>query len=274
MTDPLRSDRPPASAELSERERDARIEELLVTGLDHYFAEQHELAINVWTRALFIDRGHARARAYIERARSAIGERLRKGDELLHTGVAAFNRGDAAAARELLVSAVEHGAPRDEVLAVLSRIERLETAGQPEIRSPRPVRQSAAWSVPENVTRRARLKWIVVGLGAGAVLGAAALVLLANRGVVSWPAPRQETTVNSPLTTPLPVPSLAEVALSRAQRLETRGRLREALDALDPIASGDPLRPRADELRASMQRRLLAAARGEASPAESAPRRP
>jgi hypothetical protein len=259
MTDPLRSDRPPASAELSERERDARIEELLVTGLDHYFAEQHELAINVWTRALFIDRGHARARAYIERARSAIGERLRKGDELLHTGVAAFNRGDAAAAREL---------------AVLSRIERLETAGQPEIRSPRPVRQSAAWSVPEDVTRRARVKWIVVGLGAGAVLGAAALVLLANRGVVSWPAPRQETTVNSPLTTPLPVPSLAEIALSRAQRLESRGRLREALDALDPIASGDPLRPRADELRASMQRRLLAAARGEASPAESAPRRP
>ena len=50
-----------------EAERDARIEELLVTGLDHYFSEQHELAINVWTRVLFIDRGHARARAYIER---------------------------------------------------------------------------------------------------------------------------------------------------------------------------------------------------------------
>ena len=30
-----------------ERDRDARIEELLLAGLDHYFAEQHELAINV-----------------------------------------------------------------------------------------------------------------------------------------------------------------------------------------------------------------------------------
>src|SRR5688572_21810310 len=110
MTDPLRSDQDAAAAELSGRERDARIEELLVVGLDHYFAEQYELAINVWTRVLFLDRGHARARAYIERARSAAAERQRKGDELLHTGVAAFDRGDAGAARALLVSAVEHGA--------------------------------------------------------------------------------------------------------------------------------------------------------------------
>ena len=274
MTDPLRSDRQPASAELSEHERDARIEELLVTGLDHYFSEQHELAINVWTRVLFIDRGHARARAYIERARSAIGERLRKGDELLHTGVAAFNRGDAAAARELLVSAVEHGAPRDEVLAVLSRIERLETAGQPEIRTPRLARQTPPWPTPAGTVHPARLKWTIAGLAAGVELGAAALVVLADRGVVAWPAGRQQAAVNSPLSTPLPVPSLAELALSRAQRFESRGRLRDALDALEPIASGDPLRARADELRSSIQRRLLAAARGESPRAESAQRRP
>ena len=95
------------------------------------------------------------------------------------------------------------------------------------------------------------------------------------RAVVRWSsAPPQAATVNSPLTTPLPVPSLAEIALSRAQRLESRGRLREALDALDPIAIGDPLRARADELKASMQRRLLAIARGDAPPVENAPRRP
>ena len=71
MTDPLRSDRNADAADVPERDREARIEELLVLGLDHYFSEQHELAINVWTRVLFFDRGHARARAYIERARSA-----------------------------------------------------------------------------------------------------------------------------------------------------------------------------------------------------------
>jgi len=274
MTDPLRSDRPPASAEVSERERDARIEELLVTGLDHYFAEQHELAINVWTRVLFIDRGHARARAYIERARSAIGERLRKGDELLHTGVAAFNRGDAAAARELLVSAVEHGAPRDEALAVLSRIERLETAAQPGIRTLKPVRPGVVWPTPNTAPTGARVKWIVVGLGAGTLLGAAAIVVLVGRGVVPWPAVPHKTPVNATLTTALPVPSLAEIALARAQRLESRGRLRDALDALEPIAIGDPLRARADELRTSVQRQLLAAARGTGPRGDNALRRP
>ncbi len=150
MTEPIRSDRHTAAAD---RDRDARIEELLVLGLDHYFSEQHELAINVWTRVLFIDRGHARARAYIERARSAVAERQRQGDELLHTGVAALDRGDAGAARELVASAVEHGASGDEAMALLARIERLETAaalyphagaipGRAKTRRVHPVRRS------------------------------------------------------------------------------------------------------------------------------------
>src|SRR5215203_4846681 len=126
MTDPLRSDRLPTAADVPERDRDARIEELLLAGLDHYFSEQHELAINVWTRVLFLDRGHARARAYIERARSAVAERQRMADELLHTGNAAFNNGDAQGARRLVASAVEHGASPDEALALLARIDRVE----------------------------------------------------------------------------------------------------------------------------------------------------
>ena len=104
---------------------DSRIEELLLAGLDHYFNGQHELAINVWTRVLFLDRTHARARAYIERARSAIAERQREGDELLQTGLAAFARGDAGDARRLLQSAVERGARPEEAMAALERIERL-----------------------------------------------------------------------------------------------------------------------------------------------------
>ena len=87
MTDPLRSDRPARGR--PERDRDA-VEELLLAGLDHYFSGQHELAISVWTRVLFLDRGHARARAYIERARGAIAERQREGEELLQTGAAAL----------------------------------------------------------------------------------------------------------------------------------------------------------------------------------------
>src|SRR3970040_536244 len=85
--------------------RESRIEELLLAGLDHYFSGQHELAISVWTRVLFLDRSHARARAYIERARGAIAERQREGEGLLQTGTAAFQRGDARGAPRPLACA-------------------------------------------------------------------------------------------------------------------------------------------------------------------------
>ena len=164
MTDPSRSDRHATGAEASERDRDARIEELLVEGLDHYFSERYELAINVWTRVLFIDRGHARARAYIERARSAAAERQRKGDELLHTGAAAFDRGDADAARQLIASAVEHGASRDEALALLARIERLETAAAHSwLPAPPPSRTAVPSHDQTAAAHSARLKWIAAG---------------------------------------------------------------------------------------------------------------
>jgi len=92
-------------------DRDAKIEQLLLLGLDHYFAARYELAINVWTRALFLDRSHARARAYIERARSALAEGQRESEELLQNGVAAFHRGDGEEARRLLQAAIDGGAP-------------------------------------------------------------------------------------------------------------------------------------------------------------------
>ena len=41
---------------MPDADRDAKIEQLLLVGLDHYFAAQYDQAINVWTRALFLDR--------------------------------------------------------------------------------------------------------------------------------------------------------------------------------------------------------------------------
>src|SRR5438132_14410834 len=113
MSDPLRTDGSRALDSAPAADRDAKIEHLLLTGLDHYFAAQYEHAINVWTRALFLERSHARARAYIERARSALAERQRESEELLQNGVAAFQRGDAPEARRLLQAAIDGGAPPD-----------------------------------------------------------------------------------------------------------------------------------------------------------------
>jgi hypothetical protein len=275
MTDPQRADPSATAADVPERDRDARTEELLVQGLDHYFSEQYDLAINVWTRVLFLDRGHARARAYIERARSALAERQRRGDELLHTGAAALGRGDAHEARVLVTAAVEQGAARDEALALLARIERLEVAaasGQPSVATPRP----PVPAVPgARVDRRSRVKWIAAGAIGGALLAAAGLGVLVERGVIAWPIGfRGETSASVPLALALPVPSSAEIALSRAEALQARGRLRDAMAALDAIPYGDPLRPRADALKTAIQRDLLAAGRAQAPKREGAERRP
>lgn len=63
----LSRDAAPSNEPLSDAERDARIEQLLVAGLDEYFAGRLEHAVNVWTRVLFLDRANDRARAYIDR---------------------------------------------------------------------------------------------------------------------------------------------------------------------------------------------------------------
>ena len=119
----------PAGAGASpDPEREARIEELLLAGLDRYFAGRYEEAVNIWTRVAFLERGHGRARAYIERARGAQAERQRESEELLHRGVAAYQAGDTDGARVLLVRAVEEGGPTDVALSFLQRLNRFDVA--------------------------------------------------------------------------------------------------------------------------------------------------
>ena len=60
------------------------------------------------------------------------------------------------------------------------------------------------------------------------------------------------------------MPAAAEVWLARARSLHARGRLREALAALDAVRADDPLRPEVDDLRVTIQRELLATAHAAA----------
>src|SRR4029450_6780594 len=101
MTEPVRTSNA-SDRSLNDAEREARIEELLLSGLDHYFSGRYEQAINIWTPVAFLERRHGRARAYIERARSALAERQRESEELLHQGIAAYQSGDLQRARGLL----------------------------------------------------------------------------------------------------------------------------------------------------------------------------
>lgn len=276
MTDPLRSDHAPEAGEVPERERDARIEKLLLTGLDHYFSGHHDLAISVWSRVLFLDRGHARAKAYIDRARSAIAETQREGDELLHTGAAAFDRGDAAAARDLLTSAVERRASSEEALALLERLNRLEHANvRPARAAPvGPPADAAREHAPAAVDAggSSRAIWVSTGVLAGlAVAGVVAWVALTRPGWLPVGPAGVSVGTSQPLD-PLPVPAPSEIWLARGRNFYENGRLRDAMSALAFIGPSDPLRAEADELRAAIQRRLLESAR--ARPASGADRRP
>src|SRR5215471_1570967 len=180
-SDPIRSDATASANAPSGVERDAKIEQLLLAGLDHYFASQYEQAINIWTRALFIDRNHARARAYIERARRAQAERQRESEELLHNGTAAFRRGDGREARRLLEAALDAGAPVEDTFPILERLNQLEAAAVPSsVPRARVVSHAPARSTPDGVPQSRA--WLPLGFALLVVIAVGVYVLVSSRG--------------------------------------------------------------------------------------------
>jgi hypothetical protein len=275
MADPLKSGARPDSAPEG-TEDEARIEQLLVTGLDHYFAGQFEPAINLWTRVLFLDRNHDRARAYIDRARSAQAEQQRAAEALVHEGLAAFDRGDVTRARELLRDAIDGGASHDLALGVLGRIDRLDVqAPVAPPPAPRGIRARLPISRPQ--VQPATVARLHRGLS---VFG---LVLLAaSVGAAFWFSPEISTflsvasSAGQPLSLPVPVaplviPSPNEKYLADAQALFAGGKLRDAMHALDRIPVGDALRANADRLRGDIQRELLASLAVDSPPLSPTP---
>ena len=264
----------PAEA-FSGADDDARIEYLLVTGLDHYFAGEYEHAINLWTRVLFLDRNHDRARAYIERARSAQAEQQRISEVLIHEGLEAFDRGEVVRARTLLSDALDQGASNDVALGVLGRIDRLDVGSrvplpaQPDVRRKAAPRTAAVFDANQ---RRSTLTLWWVTTAAIVLISLMAFVLNSPGVLAEWfpeqAAASPAAPTPAPLT-PLPVPSPTESYLAQARTLFSSGKLRDALHALDRVPMGDSSRAEADRLRADIQRELLAVAGAETSTALS-----
>jgi hypothetical protein len=267
MPDRPRHVPPAASRDLADDaegvDRESRVEQLLLTGLDQYFAGRYEQAIDVWTRVAFLDRRNSRARAYIERARGLVAERQREVEALVQEGVTAYHAGDLTVARTLLTRAVDRGGHSDTAHLFLERLHRSELVpGVP----PPPSRHTAART---KTATRPVWSWFVT---AGACVALAALILVGARPVASFVA---ELPIAMPAAAPapadpLPVARPSDRVVARARELYAQGRAAEALRLLETVDVADALRPAAEALRSEVQRKVLADIQTQESVAEAA----
>lgn len=231
------------------------MDSLLEDGLDRYFNGRFEDAIHLWTRVLFFDRTHARARAYIDRARTALAEQHRRSEEMLHASRELLNQGQTEAARRLLADAMAARGDEMQAAALRAQLERVERAHAP---SPGalPAAQVPAEHVPGWSWQRPRPALVAATIGG---------LVLAVVGVVAFIALTEPADVAPPLgqatDARLPSPTASEVALIRARTAFAAGRLSEALQKLDKIGPDSPDRKAADELRIVIQQLLLASVR-------------
>jgi tetratricopeptide (TPR) repeat protein len=234
-----------------EADRNSLSETLLDEGLARYFEGRYEDAIHLWTRVLFLDRSHARARAYIDRARSMLAERQRRSDEMLETSRDLLDQGHTDAARHLLSEAIAATGDDDRASALRLRLDQLERASVMPASVP-----SRATSVdPIGGWTWHRWRWTSMGALVALALVIAALTVPVARNQIGLGSP--DAVIATSAAT-LPVLSSADVALVRARNLYNGGRLAEALQALDRVSPESAVRAEADVLRVNIQRLLLA----------------
>lgn len=257
MAEPRRADLPTGTEAERSHDRDSQAEALLVDGLDRYFEGRYEDAIHIWTRVLFLDRSHARARAYIDRARTALAERQRHSDEMLQASQDLLDRGHTDQARDLLSEAVASTGEDERASALRLKLERIERAHAASTAGRLPIAAAPdvipGWSWP----RKSASALVVLTVLTASLL----LVLVVRRPAIqNWLGFGATGEVLVASTTPvaLPVLTSSEVALVRARTLYAHGRLAEALQALDRVGDDSPLRSGADSLRIEIQRLLLA----------------
>jgi tetratricopeptide (TPR) repeat protein len=262
MADPKRLD---AQGAYEAADRDSRTEALLVEGLDRYFAGQYEDAIHIWTRVLFLDRTHARARAYIDRARTTLAERHRQSEEMLQASHELLEQGRTEAARHLLTEAVAKSGDDEKAAALRLKLERLERMERANEWRPSGSSAARAATAPATGWHWPRQSRSVLVLSGAAALGLALLVLAMSPAAQDWigmRSPGEQLAPASVVSKWPPALSSSDVALVRARNLYSRGRLAEALQVLDRVSQDGPARVAADELRIEIEQMLLATGPG------------
>ena len=235
---PLPTATPPAPSSAPD-DQAARIDQLLTAGLDEYFAGRYDGAVQVWSRVFFLDRTNARARAYIERARSAVAERQRVA-EATAASAADVHRGWGDEARP-----AEPRPIADSGVLVVSGALAARLAPPPPAPDANPADRGEAGPT---VRRGAKVAHTLLVAAAGVLLFVAGYTVAARDrifDIFSGVSSRRAPAANA---------RASEVALHDARQAFEARRYDDARRALARIPAGDPLRPQADALAAQIQR--------------------
>ena len=246
-------------------DRDSRAEALLVEGLERYFNGRYEDAIHLWTRVLFLDRSHARARAYIDRARTALTERQRVAEQMLHESREWLARGQTAEARSLLTEAVATSGDDERAAALRVELERVERAGAALDLDVAPPAPAEPTPFTQRLLRPLQ-SWAVMSLLIGLAVSLFLVAASASptvQSLLGFDTPLAPLSSDAAGLT-FSAPSRAEIALVRARTLFSAGRLAEALRVLDTVNADASTRADADKLRIDIQQLLLATGPGSA----------
>jgi len=236
---PLPTATPPAPSSAPD-DQAARIDQLLTAGLDEYFAGRYDGAVQVWSRVFFLDRTNARARAYIERARSAVAERQRVA-EATAASVADVPRGWGDEARPAEPRPIADSG----VLVVSGALAARLAPPQP---APEPDAADRGDTAPTAATRRAKVAHTLLVAAAGVLLFVAGYTVAARDrifDIFSGVSSRRAPAANA---------RASEVALHDARQAFEARRYDDARRALARIPADDPLRAEADALVAQIQR--------------------
>jgi hypothetical protein len=231
---------PPPAPSSPPDDQAARIDQLLTAGLDEYFAGRHDGAVQVWSRVFFLDRSNARARAYIERARSAVAERQRVA-EATAAAAADLPRGRSDEVRSSEPRPLVDPGVLVVSGALAARLAPPQPADRIE-REPRPdVGATAAF-------RRAKVAHTLLVAAAGVLLFVAGYTVAARDRLADW------VSGVSSRRAPAANARASEVALHDARTAFASRRYDDARRALARVPAGDPLRAEADALVAQIQR--------------------
>ncbi len=233
-------------------------------------------AIHVWTRILFLERGHVEARQAIERGKKAVAEQHRLLDMELAAASDLLERGEREQAAAKVKSVLSLDPRNHEGHHLAGRIHAaarrsetgLSTAVAVPAREPSPATKRGlllrvSHASPRRDARMAHaspLKMASFVLGAILVFASGALYLNLNwESIVSDGAFRAGGTLSRAVSerAAAPLPATSELYYFNGARLFAKGRYRDALDELSLVERDSAVAERARGLILRIEERLL-----------------